>query len=271
MDLSLDGTGLLGGPLVTASNVSDRSDLRLYSSDNNATMQALSEEVAFRTKCFDVFERMINTVPTGSSLTDAIVPMAWKAVDLATDINSQGVVSIGGLIRNLYSSGSALSSVSYSVSADTGNFTATTSTRAGSGSSLFGTTAYYSFNTTIDSPGSTILSFGDVTYPINDNIFILPVKSTTGRNTATIRAAILTSLVTTETPKLNLWVPGSVSGTRARQIATQTATLTQYSTAGNYTLFQATVSGNVGSGSGTIVKAVLGDLASQTIKTDIFG
>jgi hypothetical protein len=34
----LDGTGNQGGPLVASFNVASRSDLRLYESDNNATM-----------------------------------------------------------------------------------------------------------------------------------------------------------------------------------------------------------------------------------------
>lgn len=43
----LDATGSLGGPLVTAPNVTDRSDLRLYISDSNATLQSIAEESAF--------------------------------------------------------------------------------------------------------------------------------------------------------------------------------------------------------------------------------
>lgn len=235
-------------------------------------MESISEEVAFRTQCFDVFERMINTVPAGSTLTDPIVPMAWKAIDLATDVNSAGTVSIGGQIRYLYSSGSAASTVTYTVSGSTGDFTATSAKASGSGTSLFGSTSYYSFNTTIDSPGTTTLSFGDIDYTINDSIFILPAQSTTStRNGARVKAAVLTSLVTDDDLSAVLYVPGSVSGTRARKITTQTVTMSEYGTAGNYTLYQASISGNVGSGSGTIVKVVMGDLASQTVKVDIFG
>ncbi|KAH6653037.1 heme peroxidase [Truncatella angustata] len=268
----LDGTGTLGGPLITAPNVDDRSDLRLYNSDSNATMESISEEATFRSSCFDVFERMINTVPAGSSLTEPITPMAWKAIELATDINSQGVVSIGGRIRNLYNTGSSPSTVSYTVSSDAGDLTATSATSSGTGTSLFGKTTYYNFNTSIESPGTTSLAFGDVTYPINDNIFVLPVKSTTsGRNSGSIKAAVLTSLISSDGLKVVLYVPGSVSGTRARRITTQTVAMTQYSTAGEYTLYQASVSGNIGSGSGTIVKVVMGDLSSPTVKVDIFG
>lgn len=233
-------------------------------------MESLSEEEAFRSKCFDVFERMINTVPAGSTLTDPIVPMAWKAVDLATDISSEGTVSISGMIRSLYSTGSAPSNVSYTITGETGNFAATTAKASGTGTSLFGSTSYYSFNTSIDSPGTTSLSFGDIEYSINDNIFILPVQSTAGSRTTSIKAAVLTSSLTDAAVNAVLYVTGSVSGTRARTITTQTAAMSEYGTAGNYTLYQASVTGNVGSGSGLIVKAVTGELASQTVKVDIF-
>ncbi|KAI0123522.1 heme peroxidase [Xylariales sp. AK1849] len=268
----LDSTGQLGGPLITAPNVTDRSDLRLYISDSNATMQSISEEAAFQATCFALFERMINTVPSGSALTDPIVPMAWKAVDLATDIDAEGTVSVSGLIRNLYSSGSSPDTVSYTISGSAGELTAASGTSAGTGTSLFGSTTYYSFNSSIDSPGTTNLSFGDVSYTINDNIFILPVQSSASSGSgATIKAAVLTSLVSDETVQVVLYVPTSVSGTRARQIQIQNATMSEYDTAGNYTLYQATVSGNVGSGSGTIVKVAMGDVASQTVNVKIFG
>lgn len=268
--LSLDGTGQLGGLLITAPNVDDRSDLRLYSSDSNATMESISEEETFRSKCFDVFERMINTVPAGSTLTDAVVPMAWKGVDLATDVNSEGTVSISGLIRNLYSSGSAPSTVSYTVTGGTGDFVSTSAKASGTGTSLFGSTSYYKFNTSIDSPGTTTLSFGDIEYPINDNIFILPVQSTASSRSTTVKAAVLTSSLTDAAVNAVLYVTGSVSGTRARTVTTQTVAMSEYGTAGNYTLYQASLTGNVGSGSGLILKAVTGDLASQTVKVDIF-
>lgn len=234
-------------------------------------MQSLSEELAFRSTCFDVFERMINTVPSGSTLTDPITPMAWKAIELATDIDSTGSVSISGRIRNLYSSGSAPTDVTYTISGSSGDFTATSDTASGTGGSLFGSTSYYAFNSTIDSPGTTALSFGDVSYDINDEIFVLPAKSTTSNRSGTVKAAVLTSSVTNDAMELVLYIPGAISGTAARVIATSTVTMTEYGTAGNYTLYSASISGNVGSGSGTIVKAVMGDLASKTVKVEIFG
>ena len=67
-------------------------------------MKVLSEEAAFQATCLSLFERMIDTVPADVQLSDPIVPMTWKAVDMALDINSAGNVSVSGLIRNLYTS-----------------------------------------------------------------------------------------------------------------------------------------------------------------------
>ena len=92
----LDGTGQLRGPLVTVPNVTDRLDYRLYISDSNAIMQALSEEAAFQSTCYALFERMINTVRNTVTLSDPIVPMVWNGVNIMLDVSSAGVVSISG-------------------------------------------------------------------------------------------------------------------------------------------------------------------------------
>lgn len=71
----LTDEGMAGGPLVTALNSSDRSDFRLYSSDNNVTTNTLVTETAFDQKCHGLFERMLNTVPASATLSEIIVPM----------------------------------------------------------------------------------------------------------------------------------------------------------------------------------------------------
>jgi hypothetical protein len=60
----LNGTGLRGGPLVVGNDSVTNSDLRIFSSDGNATMESLAEPNSFRDKCFAIFERMIDTVST---------------------------------------------------------------------------------------------------------------------------------------------------------------------------------------------------------------
>jgi hypothetical protein len=58
----LNGTGLRGGPLVVGNNSTTNSDLRIFGSDGNSTIQGLAAPDSFREKCFAIFERMLNTV-----------------------------------------------------------------------------------------------------------------------------------------------------------------------------------------------------------------
>ncbi|KAH8823960.1 heme peroxidase [Flagelloscypha sp. PMI_526] len=72
----LDGTTV--NPLVTSSNETMRSDLRIFSSDQNTTMQRLSEKETFDSTCVDLLGRMINTVPSGVRLSDVLDPIENK-------------------------------------------------------------------------------------------------------------------------------------------------------------------------------------------------
>ncbi|KAF9077113.1 heme peroxidase [Rhodocollybia butyracea] len=58
--------------LVVGPNVTTRSDFRIFSSDGNATMQSLLDSNTFTQTCADLLERMINTVPSDVTLTQAI-------------------------------------------------------------------------------------------------------------------------------------------------------------------------------------------------------
>ncbi|KAK1230735.1 hypothetical protein PQX77_006185 [Marasmius sp. AFHP31] len=72
----LDGT--TPNPLVVGPNVTTNSDLRIFSSDGNATMQSIASPEVFRKTCGDLFGRMINTVPAGVTLTDVVEPIKYK-------------------------------------------------------------------------------------------------------------------------------------------------------------------------------------------------
>lgn len=303
----LNGTGQMGGPLVTAPNVTDRSDYRLYISDANATMQSMREEAAFRSKCFSVFERMINTVPStvvsepilskssssrcyhrnvtkgvilgefltrkSQTLSDVVTPMTWKAVDVVMDIDTAGTVSVSGLIRNLYTSIAPPDTVSYTTySTSAGNSSVQTSDAvSGTGTSLYGNTTYWSFNTSTASPSTTSLNFEDVSYPINDNIFILPAQSLVNKTSkaVTVRAAALTSLASSDSMTATMYVPTSVQGTLNKQIQNVTVPMTAYGTAGNYTLYEGSETLTSVARS-VIAKVALGDAASRTLKIKVF-
>ncbi|TVY40053.1 WSC domain-containing protein [Lachnellula occidentalis] len=268
----LGGTGSLGGLLVTAGNASDRSDFRLYVSDNNVTMQALSVEATFQAQCNSLFERMINTVPSAVTLSDPITPMTWKGVNLMLDISSTGAVSISGLIRNLYYYVAPPTVVYYDTSTTDNVYSAVqvTAAASGFGTSIFGYTIYWPFNNTIASPGTNSLNFEGISYPINDEIFILPAQSTSSRSNFVLKAAALTSLTESlGTMTGVLYVPERQQGTVSSKITNTTVEMTAYATAGNYTLFS---SGSVAVANtrSVVAKVLLGDSASRTVKGDLF-
>ncbi|KAF7358180.1 Peroxidase [Mycena venus] len=64
--------------LVVGTNISTRSDLRIFSSDANVTMQRLASPDTFNEVCADLIGRMIDTVPSTVTLTDVIEPFDFK-------------------------------------------------------------------------------------------------------------------------------------------------------------------------------------------------
>ncbi|KAF7344374.1 Peroxidase [Mycena sanguinolenta] len=64
--------------LVVGSNVTTRSDMRIFFSDGNVTMQSMASADKFNQICGDLIERMINTVPSTVTLTDPIEPIDFK-------------------------------------------------------------------------------------------------------------------------------------------------------------------------------------------------
>lgn len=98
----IDWTGQRGGPLVTTDNVTTQSDLRLYESDGNATMRSLYSQSndAFLNTCVNLFEKAINTVPSGVQLGDQITPLQIKPINVTFDIQNATLV-LSGTIRIL--------------------------------------------------------------------------------------------------------------------------------------------------------------------------
>lgn len=96
----LSGTGNAGGPLVTSFNESSRSDLRLYESDNNATMVSLKAQgQGFQSVCKEMMRRMVETVPKGVVLGDTVQVLAVKPINATLDFDATGGVVFKGAIR----------------------------------------------------------------------------------------------------------------------------------------------------------------------------
>ncbi|TGO67796.1 hypothetical protein BOTNAR_0035g00050 [Botryotinia narcissicola] len=126
---------------------------------------------------------MIGVVPSTVTFSDTVQLMEWKAVDVMMDISLFGDVSISGLIRNLYTTTQPPKNISYSTMSSTGN--SSSSDLSGTGTSIFGSTIYWPFNSTV-ALGTTSLSFNNVPCLVNGNIFVLPAQSSFYSNSGSI-------------------------------------------------------------------------------------
>ena len=97
------GTGAKGGPLVTTSNKTVNSDYRIYNSDSNSTMTRLSQSADyFSSQCSAIFQRMIETIPGGVTLTAAVDPTSTtnvKPYGIALNIDWKGTMTLNGYFR----------------------------------------------------------------------------------------------------------------------------------------------------------------------------
>ncbi|KAL0058371.1 hypothetical protein AAF712_014951 [Marasmius tenuissimus] len=93
----LDGT--TSNPLVVGPNATTNSDLRIFSSDGNVTMQRLADPDTFNQTCRDLFERMINTVPSNVVLTDVVTPIQYKVRDSSLFVASDGSYTFKATLR----------------------------------------------------------------------------------------------------------------------------------------------------------------------------
>lgn len=270
MNEYLTGTGGKGGPLVTSLNVSARSDLRLFSSDGNATIRDLS--VNFGRTCSGLFTKMLDTVPSTVTLSDPVTPQTWKVTNLIYHISNGGSVRIEGLFRYLWTTVAPPDKVTYVTTSPRGkSATHRSNSVIGTGTSIFGNLTYWDFARAIDSPGTTVLSFQGVDYPINDKIFILPTQSRVEPDTKLIRikAAVATSVTGgLGSATAILYVPVPQTGSKAVKITQVEVPLTQFSIAGNYTLYEGKL--NVANVANVIAKVVLGENESQSVKTSLF-
>jgi len=80
---------------------SSRSDLTLYSSDNDTTMHKIAAKCTsgFIETCVNMLQRMIETVPKGVVLRDSIKPQMIKPINTTLDIDILETVGFIGVIR----------------------------------------------------------------------------------------------------------------------------------------------------------------------------
>ena len=184
----LSGTGAKGGPLVTTTNTTVQSDLRLYESDNNATMERLGQSNDyFISQCSDVFQRMIETVPYTVTFTNEIDPTTstnLKPYNVNLNVDWKGNMILTGYLRYVQVSGAPAAPATYTVTlvGRNGKVTTTSATATKSttdtGSGIYGPTNSYQFQLSFSATtGVSGIQAGGTTFPLQDTMFVIPSLS----------------------------------------------------------------------------------------------
>jgi hypothetical protein len=88
---------LVSGPAVA---IKQDSDLRIFASDQNATITAMATESAFDSVCSAVLQQMIEVVPAGVTLSDPVQPYDIKPSGLQlTLLDGASQLAFAGYIR----------------------------------------------------------------------------------------------------------------------------------------------------------------------------
>ncbi|KAJ7715824.1 heme peroxidase [Mycena metata] len=257
----LEWKGQRGGPLVTTDNVTVRSDLRLYLSDNNATLQGLAESSStFRSTCASLLTRMINTTPASTQLTDVIDPIEVKPVNVSLTVGGSGELHFSGYIRLLsaafqYSDEVVVSWTSRAGSSSPGFNTRATAVANGN-SSMFGETFYHFFNTSID-PSAGISAFnvtilrggsapqifsnGGGGYPMEDVAIFLPHETTIASNGSISMSAVVLTAANAQNVSATISAPSPQLGTLSPTIVQSVVAFEKSGTRGLYTTYSATL------------------------------
>lgn len=91
--------GSTRNPLIINANDTLNSDKRIFGADGNVTVTKLKDAAVFQAQCEDVFERMLDLVPAGVSLTDPLEPVEVKPQVDALELNRNGTVDFAGKLR----------------------------------------------------------------------------------------------------------------------------------------------------------------------------
>lgn len=84
----LDGT--TKNPLVVGANPAAYSDGRIFGFGNKKAVSALADPNAFANTCSTILAKMVNTVPSGVTLSDVIAPYELKPTNLQLNVAADG-------------------------------------------------------------------------------------------------------------------------------------------------------------------------------------
>ncbi|KZV81679.1 heme peroxidase [Exidia glandulosa HHB12029] len=93
-------SGQTTNPLIVGQNETTRSDLRIFSSDGNVTMNAFAASNDFFMKtCGSILTRMLDTVPRGVKLTEVVKPLPVRPDQFALLRTANDSLSLKGRFR----------------------------------------------------------------------------------------------------------------------------------------------------------------------------
>ncbi len=263
------GTGAKGGPLVTTTNVTVQSDLRLYSADGNATIKQLSQSSSyFEGQCSGVMQRMIETIPCCTPLSTPVDPTTTTNLQPAAlylSVDWKGNMALSGFMRYIQVTGAAAPPASLTVTLinRAGKTTTTTAiaTKSSSdtGTGLWGPTRSYPFTLSFPATvGLSGISVSGQTFQLQDTMFVVPGMSnfsptpptfstTSNLNTVSTYSVNMTVAYLTTAPPASLTatfsIPVPQTGTVSPTIDTSTtATLNKIGTTGPFALYSAIIS-----------------------------
>ncbi|KAL8947337.1 MAG: hypothetical protein Q9222_006367 [Ikaeria aurantiellina] len=245
------------GPSQT---VGRASDLRVFSSDGNATITQMADPAFFASTCQVLLQKMIDVVPDGVTLTDPIT--AYDVKPVAPQLTLQGggtEIQFSGEIRVRTTSrpASQISSVQLLYKDRTGGNNCGTckisATQKGTAAGFDDSFAFYAFSSKLPAQ-SSISTFNVIVtlasgatelydnngsgFPMQDNIMLqTPQSCVTGGKALTVTAAVR-SPASSANLVLSLKVPRD--GIITPELQSQTVAMTQKSTVGPYNILTGT-------------------------------
>ena len=189
----IQGNGARGGPLVTTSNRTVQSDLRLYSSDGNATIRKLGQSTdQFQATCTNLISRMLDTVPSGVTLTPTINPNTVQHANLSLNVDWSGKMTLSGFLRYVQVRGfqKAPTSLKVTVIDREGHLTGTSvdaiTDNVDNGNGIYGPTFHYPFSVSFaGSSGLSGIEASAQNMQLQDSLFVVPALSSVSPGLAT--------------------------------------------------------------------------------------
>ncbi|KAG9237989.1 heme peroxidase [Amylocarpus encephaloides] len=267
----IDGTGNGGGPLVTTTiNAGSRSDLRLFESDNNATMRSFYRQsnTQFGVTCANLFQRMIETVPSTTKLSAAVKPQTLKPINATLDFSGRSLV-FTGYIRTLSANALSKRATAPTVNVAGEDDSTATASRGfltpepGTGSSVFGVTTYYPFKRVVTRPEAftsfTVAYDRLYSFATSYKQFIPPsLVTVTGTENGAVTVAFTVAVYRSNTaPSVTVSVPVAQPNNQAPKIATfSKVPMTRSTSQSGYTLFTGTTTASVWTGGALTIAVV---------------